>query len=96
MIDHIPRETIVAVGKPRFINIVKKNRNITLAPISAGTTATDLDAKFTSVFNDIKMNATTIVDGNVPRKPPTLVPNFSAMTVIMITINADKMNGMIT
>ena len=34
-----------------------------------------------------------IVEGSVPRMPPAFVPYFSAITVINITMNAERMNG---
>ena len=64
--------------------------------ISKGTTDTDSAAKSTPLFIAIKINAIIIVDGSVPIIPPIFVPYFSAITVIIITINADKINGKIT
>ena len=43
---------------------------------------------------EIKTKAIIIVEGSVPRIPPTFVPYFSAMMVIMMTISADRTNGM--
>jgi hypothetical protein len=34
-----------------------------------------------------------IVDGIVPKMPPTFVPYFSAITVMMMTISAESTNG---
>lgn len=62
-------------------------------PISAGTTETDSEAKFGPLFKDMNMKITTMVEGNVPIIPPTFVPNFSAITVIKITIIVDKIKG---
>ena len=60
---------------------------------SAGTTAADCEAKVRSLLREMKMKAMTIVEGSVPRIPPILVPNFSAMTVMMITIRVAKRKG---
>jgi len=78
----------------RLARMAKRNRKIRLMPSSAGTTATDWDAKSTPLFMEIKTKAIIIVEGSVPRIPPTFVPYFSAMMVIMITISADRTNGM--
>ena len=74
----------------RFTNVSKK---IIFIPISDGTIAADFDAKSVPLFNAMKMNAIIIVDGIVPRIPPIFVPYFSAITVMIITIIADSMNG---
>jgi hypothetical protein len=66
-----------------------------LIPISAGTTTTDLDAKSGPLYKAIKTKATIIVDGKDPKIPPVFVPNFSAIIVIIITINADIIKGII-
>jgi hypothetical protein len=71
------------------------SRKKMLIPISAGTTAIELEAKVRPLFNAIKTYATIIVDGSVPRIPPTFVPNFSATTVINITTKADIKKGII-
>jgi len=51
-----------------------RNRKIRLMPNSAGTTATDWDAKSIPLFNEIKRNAMTMVEGRVPKIPPIFVP----------------------
>ena len=71
-------------------NTIRKTR---LIPISAGTIDTDCTANSIEFVIAIKRNAITIVDGRVPKMPPTFVPNFSAMTVIITTISADSING---
>lgn len=63
-------------------------------PISAGTTVTALDANSTSLFNAIKRNAITILEGRVPTIPPTFVPYLSAITVIAMTTQEDIKKGM--
>jgi hypothetical protein len=69
-----------------------KNR---LIPISAGTTATEIDANSTPLFKAMKIYAMIMVVGSVPSIPPVLVPNFSAIIVIIITTAADAKNGRI-
>ena len=66
-----------------------------LIPISAGTTATDLDAKVNPLFNAIKIYATIIVEGSVPSIPPVFVPYFSAISIIKITTAAERKKGRI-
>ncbi len=71
---HTVSEITMARYVERYKRIDKKNRKTTLIPISAGTTATDLEAKYTPLLRAIKKNAITIVDGRVPIMPPTFVP----------------------
>ena len=78
-----------------LINNTKINRNRRLIPISAGTTATELEAKITPLFNAMKIKATIMVEGKVPKIPPVFVPYFSAITVIIITTKAERTNGII-
>ncbi len=72
---------------------LKINKKIKFIPISAGTTAIESDAKVSPLFSAIKIYATTIVDGRLPKIPPVFVPYFSAINMIIITIDADKING---
>lgn len=71
----------------------KTTRNRMLMPSSAGTIAADVAAKSTPLLSEINRNAMTMVEGSVPTMPPILVPNFSAMTVISMTMNAERTNG---
>ena len=77
----------------RWTKIAKINKKITLKPSSAGTTAAALDAKLFPLLIAIKTKATTIVEGSVPRIPPTFEPYRSAINIMIITTNADRIKG---
>jgi len=47
-------------------------------------------------LREIKINATIIVEGRVPRIPPIFVPYRSAIIVIRIIIAAERTKGIIT
>ena len=94
-IDQVIIETTKAIMVDLWTRMAKQNKKIRLIPSSAGTTAADSDAKSTPLLIVIKMKATTIVDGRVPIIPPVFVPYFSAIYIIIITTNADKINGKI-
>jgi hypothetical protein len=68
-------------------------RNNKFIAISAGTIDADLLAKTSPLFSAIKIKAIIMVEGIVPKMPPTFVPYFSAIIVITITIKADNKNG---
>ena len=93
---HMVSELPIARNVERYERIDNKNKKTTLTPISAGTTATDLEAKYTSLLRAIKTNVITIVDGIVPIMPPIFVPYRSASIVIKVAIVAERVNGMIT
>ncbi len=92
---HIVNDPINAKVVDLWTSIVNMNRKIRFIPISAGITAAVREAKSVPLFNAIKMNAIIMVDGSVPSIPPTFVPYFSAIIVMIITIIAERMNGKI-
>ena len=92
---HIINDPVNAKVVDLWTSIVNMNRKIRFIPISAGTTAAVRAAKSVPLFNAIKMNAIIMVEGSVPSIPPIFVPYFSAITVIIITIIAERTNGKI-
>lgn len=89
MVNEVARARV----RDRDARRANKREKMMLMASSAGTTATDCEAKLRSLLREMKIKAITIVEGSVPRIPPILVPNFSATTVMMITIRAEKRNG---
>ena len=92
---HIVNDPVNARVVDLWTSIVNMNRKIRFIPISAGTTAAVRETKSVPLFNAIKINAIIMVEGSVPSIPPTFVPYFSAIMVIIITIIAERMNGKI-
>lgn len=94
-IAHALNEPTIANLNDLYASKANNIRKIRFIPISAGTITTDLVANSIEFVRAIKRKAITIVDGKVPRIPPTFVPYLSAIIVIKTTTNADNMNGTI-
>ena len=94
-IVHMVIDPISAILIDLYESVINNNRKTMFIAISNGTIDTDSDANCTPLLQAIKIYAIMIVDGKVPRIPPVLVPYFSAIIVIIITTNADNMNGKI-